>query len=375
MSDSTDPAAVPFNLDGLITPGRDAAGRLHSLITLEQSVGRFVHWQLDSSGAHYSIETNNVSIPNVYTRWLGQVPGHHDRGIVQIGDALHMLSWTSTSATLTPSLASGVSAGAIFATDDSRLYVVRTQPSLAILTFDGSSTTLPTPLDAGKGDVTGLMASIDAVWVVQRNLSLPRTVSTLTGFSKTTGVAREVDQYEVPPGTLPFLALELVGVNGNRLAYTKPIDDHDYDTSLHVIDNGGATPRLLVERGAGVGIQVERTAVIGQSFNAARLIWCDKGTASTPVDCTALRFKSYNMATGAVTALGQNVTDPDASAVLESAYLADTHAQQPLITTQYPDGTTTTLWQFKPDVAGSLKFVIGRGSSSAGGSSSSSSSP
>ncbi|GEM_PF-3532079 len=380
MSPSTAPETAIFNLNGLITSGRDEAGRLQSLITFEPIVGQFVHWRLDGNGAHYNIETSGLVFPAAANiRWLGLVPGHRDRGIVQVDGSLRLLSWTSTSATLSPTLIAGVVPGGPFiATDDNRLYVIRTLPSPALIAFDGSGNIPPPmlPLDTGKGDPIQLMVNGDTMWVVQQDTTLATAPSTLTGFNKTTGASREVDRYEVPNGMPTELAMGLAGVNGTRLVYTKPSDDEDDDISLHVIDNVSAAPRLLAERVFGIGVQAQRTTTVGQFSDATHLLWCDKGTASTPVDCTASRFKSYNMATGAVTALGQGITTTDALAVLASAFLADIYDQHPLITAQYPDMSTTTLWQFNPDVAGSLKFIIGRGSSSAGsGSSGSSSSP
>ncbi|MFY9478052.1 MAG: hypothetical protein WAQ08_10395 [Aquabacterium sp.] len=377
MSAVTAPNTGTFNPAGLITTGRDAAGNLQSLITFEPSVGRFVHWRLDSSGPYPTIESNDLPFPaSADIRWLGLVPGHRDRGIVQVEGTLRMLSWTSTSATLSPTLISGVVPdGPFIATDNNRLYVVRALPSPALIAFDGSGNIPPPmlPLDTSKGDPTQLMVNGDTMWVVQQDTTLATAPSTLTGFNKTTGASREVDRYEVPDGMPADLVMRLAGVNGTRLVYTKPSEDEDDDISLHVIDNASAAPRLLAGRAFHIGAQAERTATVGQFSDATYLLWCDKGTASTPVDCSASRFKSYNMATGTVIALGQNITTTDALAVLDSARLADIYAQHPLITTQYPDGTTTTLWQFKPDLAGSLKFVIGRGSSSAGSSPSASS--
>jgi hypothetical protein len=383
-SASTAPEAVPFNLAGLVTVGRDAAGRLESLITFEPAYGRFGHWRLDSNGPHPTAETNGHTFPaNAYIRWLGLVPGHRDRGIVQVDDSLRLLSWTNSSTTLSSSLATSDipygNSDPYVTADASRMYVITEQSGWQIVRAFGATgpAVLIATLDADKGAAIELKVSSDAVWVVQKDDIAPGTPSTLTAFDKVTGAWREEDHYEVPPSLAPAeLSLKLMGVHGSKLAYTKPSEDEDDDVSLYLIDHVGATPQLLADRAYGIGAHVGHTALLGQPFEATHLLWCDKGTLSLPVNCTPLRFKSYNLATGAVTALGQGVSDDEASAVLSAATTADLEGFHPLITAEHDDMSTTTQWLFKPDVAGSLRFIIGRGSSSAGsGSSGSSSSP
>ena len=367
---------LPFNLAEIITVGHNAAGGLESLITFNSSVGQFVHWRLDSNGAHDTPVTNGGGFTTATdVRWLGLVPGYRDRGIVQVAGSLRRITWDGLGATLTASLASAnVAFGSedyLITTDDSHLYVVAEEPGQVILAFDGTGTASRrvATLDAGKGEATALLASSDAVWVVQKDQGPATAPSTLMSFTKLAGMSRQVDRYEVPASLPAYLTLKLVGAKGTRLVYSKPSEDEDDEVSLHIVDDVAASSRPLAARAFTIGIQADRASLIGQRPEATHVIWCDRGTALSAVDCTAARFKSYNLATGTTTALGQNLTTTEALEVLDAVSPGDVHALNPFITTQYPDGVTTTLWQFEPDVAGSLKFLIARSSASGGSSS------
>lgn len=370
---TTAASAVPFNLAGLVTAGRNAAGVLESLITFEPSVGQFVHWRLDSSGAHpTAVSHGNGFSANADIRWLGGVPGFRDRGILEVDGTLRMLTWDSLGATLSASLASGVvasgTAGPLVAADDTRLYVIVQEPGQVILAFDGTSTAAfrVAPLDAAKGDATELVVSSDAVWVVQKDLAAPTAPSTLTSFTMFSGMSRQLDRYEVPTGLPTDIGLTLVGVNGTRLVYAKPSDTDDDDpVALYAIDHIVASPRLLAARVQGIGTHLASTALVGQARATTHLFWCDIGTPVAPVDCTAARFKDYNLDTGIVTSLGQHLVGADASAVLDVAHLGNDHGLNAIITAarvDYLSGSgsptlTTTLWQFKPDTSGSLTLI------------------
>lgn len=363
---------VPFNVAQLVTVGRNAAGGLESLITFEPVFSQFVHWRLDSLGAHpTSVSNGNGFSANADIHWLGMVPGLRDRGILEINGSLRMLTWDGLGATLSANLASGVVAngshGLLVATDSTRLYVIAQEPGQAIFAFDGTSTASRiAALDATKGDATELLVNSDAVWVVQKDQAAPNAPTTLTSFTKSAGMSRQLDHYEVPTGLPLDIGLSLAGVNGTQLVYAKPSDlDDDDPVALYVVDNIGASPRLLAARVLGIGTHQAPTALIGQARDVTRLLWCDLGTPSSPVDCTAARFKGYNLLTGTVTALGQHLVGADASALLDFAHLGNNHGLNAFITTarmDYPAGggspsLTTTLWQFKPDTAGSLSLI------------------
>ncbi len=374
---ATDTAnAGPFSLPDLVTSGYNAAGQLNRLITFERNEGQFVQWQ-PADGLARSAVTNGGGIPaNADVRWLGWLPGFQDKGIVQINGTLRMLSWNDAGATLSASLASGVVPfGPFVAADASRLYVVAGQTSQVILAFDSTGTaTQVATLNEDKGAATALMVSNDALWVAQKDEAATTTPSTLTSIAKTTGDALVVDRYDVPDGLPSDLGLTLVGVNGPRLVYAKPADQDDDDAiGFHVVDSANGAPRVLAPRVQGIGWQQNPTALIGQTRAITQVIWCDIGTPATPTGCAATRFKGYNLATGVITPLGPQMLNADASAVVEYAFIGSQDGQSALISTtavSYSDNNfvsnvTTRLWQFKPDVANSLRFIVGTSSSGA----------
>jgi hypothetical protein len=360
--------AGPFSLADLVISGRNAAGQLNRLITFERSLGSLVQW-VPNNGLAASAVVNGSGIPaNADVRWLGWLPGFQDRGIVQVGGALRMLSWTDAGSTLSAIQASNVVPyGPPFVTADAnRLYVVAGQTSQVILAFDSTgNVTQVATLDAAKGAATELMASADALWVVQKDEASLTAPSTLTAIAKATGVAREADRYEVLNGLPSDLGLMLVGVNGSRLVYSRPSDqDDDEAVAFHVIDHASATPQALVARAQGMGVQLAATALVGQARATTQLFWCDMGTPAVPVDCSATRFKGYNLATGAVTSLGPQVPNADASAAVDFAFIGSPHGLSSLVSTLREEDIgasastmTTRLWQFKPDMAHSLTFV------------------
>jgi hypothetical protein len=104
------------------------------------------------------------------------------------------------------------------------------------------------------------------------------------------------------------------------------------------------------------------------------------GTTTSPVDCSATRFKSYKLSTNTVISLGQGLVGSDATAVLDSAIIAGAHGLSTQIGTvrrTYTGSTlqslATRLWQFDPDIAGSLTFIAGASFDTAGSSGSSNS--
>lgn len=371
----------PFSLADLVTSGRNAAGQLNRLITFERGEGQFVQWQ-PGNGLARSAVANGSGIPaNADVRWLGWLPGFQDRGVVQINGNLHMLSWTDSGATLSASQASGVVPfGPFVSADASRLYVIAGQSSQAILAFDSTgAATEVAALDADQGAATELLVGADTLWVVQKDDSAPTTPSVLTAFAKATGAPREVDRYDVPVDLPSDISLMLAGVNGNRLVYAKPSDlNEDDPIALYVVDHGAALPRELAPRAQGIGWHLAATALVGQSRATTHVFWCDIGTPSTPVDCSASRFKSYNLASNTMVSLGGHLTDTDATAAVDIAELSNFYSQSSLISTvteDYSGGSstptiTTRLWQFKPDAANSLTFIVG--ASGAGASSGSS---
>lgn len=380
---TTAPDPMPFNLERVIAPGHDAQGVLNSLVTFEPSRGGFVHWRLDSTGAHDSPVINGSGFnANAEVYALGQVPGFQDRAIVQIDGSLRLLTWTSAGATLSPSLASGVVQYASAVTADStRLYVATELPSRRLLAFDGSGTTPSSaPLDTTRGEAIELMVSDEAVWIVQKAAALAMAPSTLTAFNKATGTPREITHYAVPAGRPTELGIRLAGVDGTRVVYSIPSEDEDDAISLNVIDHAAATPRVLAARAFGMGYQVPRTTLIGQFSRTTHVFWCDMGTTSSPVDCSATRFKSYKLSTNTVISLGQGLVGSDATAVLDSAIIAGAHGLSTQIGTvrrTYTGSTlqslATRLWQFDPDIAGSLTFIAGASFDTAGSSGSSNS--
>ncbi|RZL07117.1 MAG: hypothetical protein EOP40_16390 [Rubrivivax sp.] len=384
-SATTAASVVPFSITGLVTIGRDAAGRLDRVITFERSAGQFAQWRVDGSTIQGSLVSDGGAIAsNADVRWLGWLPGFQNRGMVQVDNTLRMLSWDATGATLSASRASGVVPfGPFIAADTSRLYVVSGQSSQVVLAFDGNgAATQVATLDADKGAATGLMVSTDALWVSQKDDSSATSPSTLTAIAKATGAAREVVRYDVPDGLPSDLRLTLFGVNGSRLVYVTPSDqDEDDAIAFHVIDNAYGSTRVLAPRAQGIGSQQAPTAVIGQTRDTTQLLWCDQGTPAAPAGCSAARFKGYNLATGAITSLGPKVLDADASAVVEYAFIGSLDGQSSLISTTAvsdPDGDfvptlTTRLWQFTPDAANALTFVVGANSDGASSGSSGSS--
>lgn len=379
-SSTTGPRALPFPVSDIVADGRTPGGNLDRLFTVDRMTGQLTQWLLDANGVQPSVVAGGAGNAAGPTLWLGLLPGFTDRGIIQIGTTLHRLSWSGANATLSAALATVPTQEFSQATSDAdRLFVVAGHH---VLSFSGTGgATTVTTLNPGNGVIREVLSSTGAVWVIQQNTALPEAPSALIRITKSSGAQSVVRQFDVP-ATLPptpllrsSIGIRLVGASGNRLVYSVPSDqNNDQPLALFSVnDQPAASPTLLVARALGIGTRQNAVSGLAPFKETTHVMWCDAGTPSAPVACTAPRFKSYSLISNALTLLGAHVRGTDASERLDFAAINNVYGQSSLISSGRVDrvpGTndanlTTILWQFKPDVANSLTFIVGSSSGSA----------